>query len=296
MQVFFGSQNTKNDFAEGLQSKRLVAMTSVTTSDLNAGLEYLGKVLHVTPGQAMILTDNTQIHKFDNTAMNRNIDLKWVKIMKSEIKDMYAKGQLMTATVMLDTDDIIAYKLACDEVPDDFKCKIVDAQHRLEAMRQLRVEEPNTVYQFYATVYIVSSIEEERELFEKINKRKEMTQEDMDNVRTRERFLEAWNQLTVNNRTRQCVKYIAKSKKLRDLGVMDALSFMSTNKIKDNIRKIAETYKPEFERHSAHTEKFANSAVFKTIQSTKLYQLVNYASSKQTADEWIMSLQSCDSG
>ena len=266
--------------------------SDVTSNVLDEALNCLGMVINKRPGQAIILCTNSQIFRFDNTNMNRNIDPEWVQKIKMEIKEMRSNDQLMQVTAMIDVTDIASLFDAkkSGEVTPHFTAKVADGQHRIEAFRQLLQEDPNTLYEFYATIYIVKSALEEKNLFEKLNNRKEVTTTDRTDTETRLRFVTAWTELTSLHQTRMCVRNINNAKILRDPGVMLALSKMTNAQIKDKILRIGTEYTHEFEKQSAHTATFANSVVFKAVHNTKLFQLVTYSTDKTKSTDWILKI------
>lgn len=271
------------------------AMELKTVADyLARSLSMIGNILHMDGGQAIVLSNNSLVDRmYDITNVNRDIDDAWVQEMKKEIKYMRERGQRMTATVGIDMRDIkniIEVNSGAsteDEKTalDTFRVKVYDSQHRLKALSELFREDPKTLYDFYVVVYIVDTNEDEKALLEKLNKRREFTKKDRTVVDARKAFMDVWDEVTGHeNQTRLCVRTVRTSKRIRNQEITNALSKMARKDMKEKLYAIAKLYHKEF-LQECENSKFVNSAVYKVIAETKLYQLVMYYKKKD--DSWL---------
>jgi hypothetical protein len=193
---------------------------------------------------------------------------------------MEAAGHMMSVSVAIDKSDIRAWYESTHEDgdPEILKFKIMDGQHRISAIKDM----PFKVVSFYVMVYIVDGMEEEKKLFQKLNLRKEVTGKDIEGMDTRQRFINVWDSMTHPHENRQCVRFIRRSKRIRD--ITDSLTKMSVDEIRRNIKTIAQEYKKSYEET---TQAFKASAVGKTIAATGIYQLMTYNTKD---DSWLSKL------
>jgi hypothetical protein len=262
----------------------------------------LGKIckniLFETRGEAVVLCDNSLVDKwYDLTNINRDIDDAWVREMKQEIIRMHQEATFMTNIIVgidvRDIESLVINDMLLDVNVHDhesFRAKVYDGQHRMKAYSELYRENPAQLYQFMVTVYLIHTDDQEKQLLEKLNKRREFTELDRKVVDGRKTFLDVWNEVTgVEHQSRMCVRNIRGSKKIRDKKITDALTKMSAKSMKEFIEKVADAYKDEF-MNKCKDPKFLRSAVFKVIADTQLYQLVRYYNHIPSADDWLYGI------
>lgn len=239
---------------------------------LDQALGYISeKVLDVNSKQALCLSNLNFLDRMTLGSINRNINPSWVSEMKKSILDMQQIQRRTTITVCIDIRDI---EIALTEGGEDFKVVIIDAQHRWLAMKEIKQENPDFEYQFWLVVYIVNSEEETKKLLFDLDRRLDITPNDKQQIQIRQRFIDAFSLLTRNHEKRRCIQRSKNLPILRDPDIMRVLHKMNLEEIKEKIKECALHYKQEF----IEADLPKHSALYLTINDTKLYQLIHWQS------------------
>ena len=99
---------------------------AVIAHNLDIALNYISeKVYDVNPKQALCLSNMDYLDKFTLGSINRDINPKWIKEMKTSLLDMHAIERRTTVTVCIDVRDI-QIALTDPEAAKDFKAIILD--------------------------------------------------------------------------------------------------------------------------------------------------------------------------
>ena len=222
--------------------------------------------------QAMCLSSARKCDKYSLSSINRNVDMKWVNEIKTNILQMKKDDIKTTISICIDLNDVRAC-FEDKEAEEDFKAMIIDGQHRVEAMKQLCREDRDFDYSFYLIVYICENSNEMQDLFINLNKHLPITQINIKEKDTRKRFVDAFSRCTINCDDRRCIQRTKNHPILRNMNVMTKLYTMSVSEIEEAIYSIAKKYKEEFK----NSQKLKpTSVVYRTIKTTKTYQLVDW--------------------
>jgi len=240
---------------------------------LDGALQYFSqKILHMSKHQALSIASAQKCHLFSLASMNRNIDKDWVKKIKQEILEMKRKEFLTEIVVCIIIDDI----KSCIREKDarvNFQAMIIDGQHRVEAMKELCLEDPNFDYEFFLKVIICDNEKHMFEQFKNINNRREITESQNDQPLARLKFVQAFENCTVNCNSRNCIRKTKEHVVLREDEVTEALGKLAIHEIEKAIKDMAKKYKVKFDNSKDISK---TSVVYKTIQATKLYQLMDW--------------------
>lgn len=251
-------------------------VAEVSGNDLAQALNWLGQVVYCNQDgtrQAFLCSDVTYVGRFDLDPANRNINDEWVREMKTEIKALHERNEMMTLTAAIDKRSIAAFieaKMSGEDL-GMFKAILLDGQHRWSALKQLRDEQPGTPFKFFLIVYVVDNDEEIKMRLMQLNKRREFTKADAAEVDGRLRFLKVWNQVTLGHENRVCVRRIRNSELLRKVPVIKALMNMSEDQIYQKIHQVAQKHQAAYE---ASEDRFKRSMAGKVVRATGMYQLV----------------------
>lgn len=258
-------------------------MLQVTTEHMTAAAVYLGgndpaNLVYASGHQAFVVSHTSQLDKLRVHAINRPIHAAWVRVMKEEIKKTASMHEMMTLCVAVDVGDVHRH-LHCDpdEEPEPFYAWILDGQHRLQAMKELRDECPILEYRFMLVVYVTQSDEHFRYRLNALNKRREFDAGDVGRVDARTRFMYALARLVGEHMNRQCVaRFRAKvTEGLRDEAVLRKLSAMSEEDICAWLKRVGERFRAiSWDAHVAAHPKDRANAFGKTVAATGLYQMI----------------------
>ena len=246
--------------------------------------EYLGtQILHRNAGkQALVLSDNSFIHKLQLHELNRNIDPVWVQSMKNEILKNVISNEAMTLTVVIDVREVQRYiNREEGEVGDDsdFKAFIVDGQHRWMAMKELLAEMPALTFPIYLMVYIVENDTELTLRLHILNKRKDFTPNDTYVVELKRRFIAVMERAAgVEHRRRICIRNAVKGFEkwlLKQTNLENTHSKMTEEYMENAFHQLADEYKSVWEKKKMATPKFDTRMLGKVIIASKLYQLAD---------------------
>lgn len=254
----------------------------VTQDHIQSAASYLGtKIMYVdSPTQALIQSNAALMDRLDVHPLNRDVDKTWVQAMKQEVLKNALNREFMLLTVAVDQREIHRYlnwkPEDGDSEREQFKAFIIDGQHRWYAMQELRAEMPNLVYPVMLTVYIVRNDTEIVNVLTKLNKRREFTAQDANNVEVRRRFIMAMEKAVgAAQMSRRCVRsaIIAFTRRLKSQMTLNAMSVLTEDKFFERLYDIAAEYEQIWNDKVAAQPKLAFQAVGVVIKRTKLYML-----------------------
>lgn len=252
--------------------------TAVTLNDMNEALNYIGKPIHV-PGnstrQAFAISNTTYVDLFEIHPLNRNVNITWVKEMKTEMMKAAFDKICPTITVAIDLKLIESIKIdRSDDI--DYKVTIMDGQHRIAAMKELIEETPNFNMEFMLDVRIVNGDREMEILLKSLNKRLNFSKDDSDKTQTINAFLQAFNYVvTDKNITRRCVMKVKRSKYLQSKSFVEKHKTTSVDGFVQKLMKVADDYKIRWDNSVSSDPKIVKTAVGEVILTTKLYQIID---------------------
>lgn len=252
-------------------------MAPIEAKHFDEAAKYLGRQI-IDAGdntrQALILSDASYISRFTLGSVNRNINPAWKDEMKKTIKQLHERKERYTAVACID----VRHVQGAIEDPDaahDFKAIILDGQHRMEALKELCLEDPAyRTYSFWMILYLVQSDDEMHQLLIDLDKRQAFSEEDTTAVTLRLRFIQAFKELTEGQETRRCVTGTLNHPVLRDSDILSQLKKHTKQSLKSLMLKCASEHKKSYEQSCLPSK----GALAQTIQITKLYQLVNWQS------------------
>ena len=195
--------------------------------------------------QALCLSNLDYLDKFTLGSINRNINIKWVKEMKTSLIEMHAIERRTTIMVCIDIRDI-QIALTDLEAAKEFKALICDGQNRVTALKELKKENPDMQYKFWLVVYIIQSEDEMKKLLFDLDKRLDITPSDKKQIEIRQNFINAFSKLTQNFDKKRCVQRTKNHAILRNEDIIRALSKFNEDQIYEKIKECALLYKKDF--------------------------------------------------
>jgi hypothetical protein len=254
--------------------------TTVSSQDCNAAAEYIGKhMIDYVPGtrQVLVLSDMSRLERFGLGSINRDVNPAWVQHLKPCLMESIHKKERITVVAAIDVREIIAAHEDV-EAARDFKAIILDGQHRLTALKEIKEDYPLIEYDFRVDLFLVSTDDELMELLSQINDVRKFSQDDADATKTRQRFVQVLNKLAKNQKNRRCITGTRNHSALRNAKVMASLGMKTSQEIEKKILMIAKKHECEWNEYKS--PELERSALGQTIQSTGLYQLINWQSGK----------------
>lgn len=260
-------------------------MVQITEVHLSEAAKMLGKqILDSVAGgrQAMLLSDQSYLHRFALGSVNRDVNMKWVQKLKIEMSHLIMARERTTLTACIDLREV---QRAVEEQTGatDFQATLLDGQHRFMALKELYEENPTCKYDFWVQVYIVSSENEMMRLIEDFDKRLIISAKDKKVMEDRRLFSEAFSSLVPKgHHHRRCVTGTINHKVLREEAIMNVIQKgLTKEKLMELMQGSAKEYKQVYEMNPPKP----NSVLAKVIEDTKLYQLVAWESG-----EWIRKM------
>lgn len=257
-------------------------MMTVNAEHLTEAAKLLGKQLldSVSGGrQALLLTDQSYLHRLGLGSVNRDVNIKWVAKLKTEMSRLVMARERTTISACIDLRDV-QRAMEEQEGAADFKAIVLDGQHRVTCLNELYADHPTMKYDFWLQLYVVSSEMEMLQLIEDFDKRLVISSKDKKTMQDRHKFTESFLELVPKSlHHRRCVTGVLNHKMLRDEKVVEALQKIGP--LRDRFLRVAESYKSSYERSPPK----ATSVMAKVIEDTKLYFLIAWEK-----DDWIQEL------
>lgn len=267
-----------------ITKRRSCKMDTITAEHLQEAAKLLGKQLldSVPLGrQALLLSDQSYLHRLGLGAVNRDVNAKWVAKLKPEMTRLVMARERTTISACIDLREV---KRAIEEQNGaaDFKAVVLDGQHRVTCLTEMLAEHPTLRYDFWLQIYIVSSELEMMQLIEDFDKRLVITAKDKKTMQDRHMFTDTFLKLVSKvHHHRRCVTGVLNNKTLRDEKVVEALQNIDPADLAKRFMAVAEKYKAKYEANPPKP----TSVVAKVVEDTKLYFLTEYE-----RPEWIYDI------
>jgi hypothetical protein len=257
----------------------------ISAEHLEEAAKLLGKNMLdsvVCGRQALLLSDQSYLHRLALGSVNRDVNPKWVAKLKTEMSRLVMARERTLISACIDLREV---QRAMEEQNGavDFKAVVLDGQHRVTCLNELLADHPTMKYEFWLQIYIVSSEIEMMQLIDDFDKRLVISAKDKKVMQDRHTFTETFLELVPkSHHHRRCVTGVLNHKTLREEKVVEALQNVeSKQKLREGFMRIAERYKSVHDKSPPK----ATSVMAKVVEDTKLYFLIEWEK-----PEWIYEL------
>lgn len=251
-------------------------MIEISNDDLVAVANYLGKIIDHRSGKQILLMGNADtLDKLEIHPCNRNIDQTWVNTLKISLMKLANDNEAVATIYIAIVKNEVEMAKRGEDGDFSIKSAIIDGQHKVTALKQIRDQIPDFNFEMYMIVYFVENDKEIMHRIDIINSIRPFNNRDKNDILTRALFKESLEEMLAKRSRHRFVSYIWKSNILRDQKWTQDLWGKDKIWFKEKILAVSKSYKTKYIQKCKDNPRYIKSVIGQTIEEKGLYQLVD---------------------